>query len=212
MKNFNLKLSALVSALAIMTLAPSANAAEQTDITASVEVANSFDMAATAQLSFGTISAFWDDSGDGTGVQATLSIPSNPGSEITAASTDDTAAKIISIVDGTPATIEITGAAPNTALTVTTPAVPIAVSNVDPTITDTFNISALTTYATTTGGSAFGNIIDATNKTFETDDSGNLTFNLGATLQTQAPADDSGTLQAYGDGTYQATVTVVVDY
>mgnify|MGYP005853790721 CR=1 FL=1 len=197
----------------------SANAAD-VDITASVEVSNAFDVTASQQLSFGQISAFTEavlTADNGTGNTATLSIPANPASAIAVASTDDTAAKIINIADGAPATIDVTGAAPDTALTITTPdaaTTPIDVTNVDPAITDKFAITGLTSYATLTGGSEFGTNATATTKNFTTDANGDLSFNLGATLSTveQSDAATAGTLVAYGDGTYQATVTVSVDY
>lgn len=216
MKKFNLKLSALVSAFALVGLAPVANA-ESVDITASVEVSNAFDMVASQQLSFGTISAFYDDTvGDGSGNSiATLTIPANPNNAIATASDDDTVAKIISIVDGAPAIIEVTGAAPDTALTITTPDVattPISVTNVDPAITDTFEITGLTSYATVTGGSEFGTNATTTTKEFTTDGTGALTFNLGATLSSVDVDGGTGGLIAYGDGTYQATIPVSVDY
>lgn len=205
----------LILAMGLVGLTTSVYAAETVDIDASVVVANAFDLSSSASLDFGTISAFADLSGTAASpatTVASLVIPANTATPPSTSSTDDTKAKIISIVDGSPATLEVTGAAPNTPLQVTHLA-SYTVTNVDPSITDTFTLNAISTYATLTGGSAFGTNGTTTGKTFTTDGDGNLTFNLGGTLNTTVPVDTGrGALAPYGDGTYQATLTITVDY
>ena len=177
--------------LAAGLVAASNVSAEDAIINASVVVDGSLDVAVLSPLDYGTIAAI-----GALGEAATLTISADPA--VAPSVVDDTAAKIIIIVDGTPADVLVSNAAPNYLLTVTPPA---ATTATDPSTVSTheFDVDNFTIYAHTEGNNqTFGTTTDAT---------GNLGFNIGADLAT-----DGVVVGAYDNTTYTSTFTYTVAY
>lgn len=173
--------------------------AETVTANASVTVQNSFTLVETTPLSFGTILAIAND--HTTADLATLVV--NPDGVTADLATGGTAANIVSITPGTPATFTITGAAPNSVLTITDPA---AFTLTDPSATDAkdFDVDTFTKSVVTSG----------TPFTYDTDATGTLVFNYGATLTTEQPAGGaaSDNAIAYENVTFTGTYTMTVNY
>ncbi|MGC9386782.1 MAG: DUF4402 domain-containing protein [Hydrogenovibrio sp.] len=185
-----------------LVFASSLVAAETQSVTASVTVQNTFTLSKSADLDFGTIAAFADSSGGGD--TSTLIMPSDPAvTPSTTTGSGDSAIQILT--NGSPATLSVTGAAPNTDLQVTLPTTPIALTAGGTAMN--FSITALTTYATTYGGTT------PNTRPIQTDGSGDMTFNIGGTIATTANTDTAGSVnEPYVDDTYSATFNVVVQY
>jgi len=172
------------------------------EITATVQ--NSFTIQESSSLTFGTIRAVADVSTN----QATLII----GSDGTTVTANQASPAFITVVsDGTPATYTITGAAPNTRLTITDPSA-VTLSHTNPTTTNnpTFTVNGFE-YTVTTGGTSS----PYTGSNLQTDGTGSASFSLGVTLSTQASATaaTAGDLsRAYEDGSYRGTYTMTVNY
>lgn len=186
-----------ISAVSLLTVS-GAHAADGAG-TASVTVQGSFNVDETTPLSFGTVVAIANS--NTTPDLATLKVDSDG---VTAdIATNGNAAILTPIVAGTPATFTVSGAAPNTVLTLTTPG---DFQLTDPSGTDTkaFDISGFE-FTSITSGTAF---------TFDTDGTGTLVFNLGATLSTETPAGGGAADVAipYDDVTFTGTYTMTVNY
>jgi len=187
--------STLTTALSFSPLAT----AETTLANASVVVQNSFVVAQTTPLSFGTIVAFAENNSSVTSDTASLLVNSDGVTADTI--TNGTLSKIIPVVAATVATFTVSGAAPNTLLTITLPA---AFDLTDPSLTDSkdFRVSTFTT-SIVTSGSPF---------TYDTDGGGNMVFNMGATLTTDATLAVAVGAVAYSNVTFTNTYTMTVNY
>lgn len=177
--------------LAAGLVAASNVSAETATINASVVVDGSLNVSVLSPLDYGTIAAI----GHGVDV-ATLTISSDPA--VAPAAVNTANAKIIIIVDGTPADVLVSNAAPMYALTVTPPA---ATTATDPSTVSahTFDVDNFSMYAHTEGNSqTFGTTTDAT---------GNLGFNIGADLIT-----DTAVVGAYDNTTYTSTFDYTINY
>jgi hypothetical protein len=168
--------------------------------TASVEVKNSFTVLQTTPLSFGQIAAI---ASEANAEVVTLQVFSDG---TTADLVDDSAgasvASIVSITPGTAGTFTVSGAAPNTDLTIV---LPTNVELKDPSSADDKSFY-LTDFTTTsiTSGTAFS---------YDTDATGTLVFNIGATLSTDNLIAANSTAQSlYKDVTFTGTYDVTVNY
>ncbi len=185
--------------------AGSVQAADTVTGSASVVVLSAISMVETTAISFGTIAAFAD--GTTAGTISTLTIPADGSAQ---SIVDAGTAKIVEIAAGNAATYTISGAAPNTVITITLPdevggyvlgdvllTDPAAVSD------DEFYIDNFTK-SIVTSGTAF---------TYDTDGTGTLVFNVGADLLTTDQGFLIGDLGApYDDATYTGTYDVTVSY
>lgn len=166
---------------------------------ASVTVLNSFTLAETQALSFGTLVAFADDDASGAGGTATAVLAPSDG---TLTITNAGNASLTEVASGQVGIYTITGAAPNTVINLTLPS---SATLSDPSGTETkdFTLGSFTS-SVVTSGTAF---------TYDTDATGQMVFNLGATLSTDATgASGSSAADAYADATYTGTFTVTADY
>lgn len=197
------KSTRIIAAVAVSTAVISgASIAETGNGTASVEVKNSFDVAQTTPLSFGQIVAIASDLTGGAD-KATLTVNSD-GTSADVIADDGGLASIVAITAGTAGKFTVTGAAPNTVLTIG------SIANfklTDPSGTDSkeFDVTNLTT-SVVTSGSPF---------TYDTDATGTLVFNVGATLATDTTgtvASGSQAAQPYENVTFTGTYTVDVNY
>lgn len=187
-----------LSAVAVGLTIGSANAADTVTASASVTVLSTINIVEGTSLSFGTIAAF----GDGTAAAetATLTLPADGSAASVAYSNTAADANIVEIVAGTPAQFDITGAAPNTVISITLPGA--ATTLTDPAGgTNTFTVNNFTK-AIVLSGTAF---------TYDTDATGALSFAVGADLVTTA-AGLTAAGEAYADSTYTGTYDVTVSY
>jgi hypothetical protein len=191
----NTQLKILAGALAL-AFVPATQAATTVNANASVTVAGTLNITKVADLNMGSIVAVGGATGD---TQPTLVVPANTA---TAPSRTNNDGNIVIITPGTPASFEITGAAANTAITITTPVAPVLLSDPSkaPGTSQTFSLGTWTTYPT----------VSAAPFTNETNASGTLAFNVGATLSATDTNNTAG--GAYDDGTYTGTFTVTVSY
>ncbi|MFT5758385.1 MAG: hypothetical protein ACI9LM_003126 [Alteromonadaceae bacterium] len=198
MKN-NISRRLALSSLITMVLSSEAVFAETVASSASVVVQNSFTLVETTPLSFGTVVAIAENNSSVTNDNATLVVSPNPATADVI--TNGTLAKLTPIVASTEATFTISGAAPNTALNIT---LPNAFDLTDPSLTDTkdFKITAPTSFVTTSG-TAF---------TFDTDGTGNMVFNMGATLSTDTTLAIGAGAIPYSNVTFTGTYTMTVNY
>lgn len=198
MRKFKTKLGVAVAVASAMF---SLNvAAETVTGNASVTVLNSFTLAETQALSFGTLVAFADDdAGNNATDVATATIAASDGTVTYAAAGN---ASLTEVSAGQVGIYTISGAAPNTVITITAPT---SATLTDPSLTDTkqFTLGTFTTSVVTSG----------TPFTFDTDSTGTMVFNLGATLTTDATGTSgSSAAEAYADATFTGTFTVQADY
>lgn len=197
MKNKTTRIMAL-SAFSLLATSGAVHAVDG-DGSASVTVQGGFDVTETTPLSFGTIVAIAND--HTTPDLATLVVDSDPNVADTA--TSGNAALITPIVAGSPGTFTVSNAAPDTVLTLTTPA---DFQLTDPSASDTkaFDVSGFE-FTVVQSGTAF---------TFNTDNTGTLIFNIGATLSTETPAGGAAADNAipYEDVTFTGTYTMAVNY
>lgn len=185
-----------ISTVSLLAASGAVNAETATG-NASVTVQNGFDLDETTPLSFGTIVA---TANDNAGDVATLVVDSDGVTEDVADS-PGTTASIVSIAAGTPGTFTVSNAAPNTVLTIT---LPTDFELTDPSSTDAkiFDVSGFEA-TTIASGTAF---------TFDTDDTGTLVFNIGATLSTETGTGSADSALAYENVTFTGTYTMTVNY
>ena len=191
-----------LSAVAVGLSAGTANAVVLPG-NAQVVVSSAITMVETSPLDFGTIAAFGNQATPAN--TAILTIPSSgaaPTVGIGGAGVLGTDVNIISIIDGSPGIYSVTGAAPNTLLSVSTAG---GTFLTDPSLSTTNRFALTTTgaYMTLNGS--------ANTFTTDTDATGALTFQIGGTLATDATG-LTGTLQPYFDATYTGTFNVTVTY
>ncbi|MEQ8248172.1 MAG: hypothetical protein RID42_10895 [Alphaproteobacteria bacterium] len=177
---------AAVAALAVVAFgAQDAKAQSQTvNYTASVTVQNTFTVANTTPLSFGTVAAV-SDTTLGTS-QAQIVLQANSGTAAVTQGVGNTS-RLLSIVAPTPGVISISAAPPSTALTITNGAQISLTNPADGTAPGFF-------FTPSAVGAGFSSTTSAT---------GTLTVNVGGTLTTKQQV--SG---AYSDGTYTGTYAV----
>ena len=191
------KLTRLLALTAVSTaMLSSATFAETETFTASVEVQNSFDLTETIPLSFGIISAIFSDVATDF---STLTVDSDGTSADIIV--NGTASSIVPISAGTAGQFTIANAAPNTVLTIDT--------ILDFDLTDP---SGGTTRQFQISGFTLESISSGTPFAFDTDATGTLVFNVGATLTTDIQALAAGTAGPYDDTTYTGTFDVTVNY
>lgn len=148
------------------------------------------------------------------GGQSTLRISANPNAAEIATVTLKANSSITKLTDGSPASFEVVGAAPNTELKVsvfqsdgTTPiasGTPLILG--DPSAGGSDHVFALENFN-------FWYLTHDNNFTSDTDANGNLDFNVGGTLSTSNYQDAGGAVSApYQDASYTAQFIVRVDY
>ena len=174
--------------------------AETATFNAGVTVQNAFTFQSTADLDFGTIRATADTAATDT---ATLVLAANPAtSSITAAS--GAGAEIAVLAAGTPASFSVSGVSLFATLTIDATGVSGAISPVTaPAGTAGFTLGTPTYYVLTGA-----NPNSAATTTIQVDSTGAATFNMGATLTTDATTPSSD----YIDGDYSGTFTLILDY
>ncbi|MDN3400920.1 MULTISPECIES: hypothetical protein [unclassified Pseudoalteromonas] len=188
-------------AASISLFAFNATALESADVQASVTVQNAFTFTNDAGLNFGTIRATADPAGTTT---ATIVMPANPSADPVA--TDGTNASIAELVRGERALFSVSGVAPFGTLTLDSSGITGEVNAVTaPPGTPKFTIGT-PTFWLLTGGAGTGAAI--TGGTLQVDATGAATFNMGATLTTDAAV----TTSAYIDGEYRGTFALTLDY
>jgi len=197
MKN---KLTRLLTISAVSAVMSGAAIAETGAGTASVEVKNSFSVLQTTPLSFGQIAAI---SSTLNSEFVTLKVFSDgTTADLVDATAGNSVASIVSITPGTAGTFTVSGAAPNTELTIV---LPTTVELTDPSAADSKSFY-LTTFTKTaiTSGTPFQ---------YDTDGTGTLVFNIGATLSTDnlVAANTAGS-ELYQDVTFTGTYDVTVNY
>lgn len=196
--NQSIKIASIATALSLISLNVSA---ETASFNAGVKVQNAFTFTKTADLDFGTIRATADTAATET---ATLVLAANPATAATTASTDAAEAEIAVLAAGSPASFSVSGVSPFATLSITGTGITGAISPVTaPAGTAGFTLGTPTYYVLT---GATPNSVATT--TIQVDSTGAATFNVGATLTTDAttPASD------YIDGDYSGTFTLLLDY
>ncbi|ALS32156.1 hypothetical protein PTRA_a0852 [Pseudoalteromonas translucida KMM 520] len=187
----------LAASVALLAFGASA---ETATFNAGVTVQNAFTFQSTADLDFGTIRATADTATTDT---ATLVLAANPAtSSKTAAS--GAGAEIAVLTAGTPASFSVSGVSPFATLTIDATGVTGAISPVTaPAGTAGFTLSTPTYYVLTGA-----NPNSAATTAIQVDSTGAATFNMGATLTTDATTPSSD----YIDGDYSGTFTLILDY
>jgi len=191
------KLTRLLALTAVSTAIISTTTFGETQtFTASVEVQNSFDLLETVPLSFGVISAIYSNVATDF---ATLTVDSDGTSaDIIVNGTD---ASIVPISAGTAGQFTVENAAPNTVLTITPPS-DFDLTDPSSGTTRKFQVSTFT-LESISSGTAFA---------FDTDATGTLVFNVGATLTTDIVPVAGETAGPYDDTTYTGTYDITVNY
>jgi len=202
MKNKMIRALGLSAAAVGLTIG-SANAGLETG-NAQVVVLSTITAAETVALNFGTIAAFADD--DTPTNTATLTVPADgtaPAVTFTGGSAAD--ANIVVITAGVPGEFQVTGAAPNAALTLTLATPTPTLTDPSGTSTNAFTFGAVGLYMTLNGS---GNTF-----TSDTDATGALTFQVGGTITTvDTGMTSAAVLTPYDDATYTGTYTVDISY
>lgn len=190
--------TSLLAAVSMNTLAQTPAVTDAT-----VTVQNTFVLTELTPLNLGTIRATADPAGT---VQATYIVNANGTTSVPASG--GPAAAISELVEGEPATYEVSGAAgfADIDVTVTTPASDELTLSGAPPGTPVFSIGTFTTYITS--GPNINTAYVATTNEATTDVAGSVTFSVGATLST----DDAASTEAYADGDYVGNYTVTVSY
>lgn len=192
----NNKILTTLFAASIIGVAATAQAETVTG-TASLTVQNAFSLVETTQLSFGTITVAAATGTHDSDDDATMVLSPEGGTPVITNAA--TGGAIGSIVAGTPATFDVSGAAPFTDLVVTMTAGTTLTNAAAPPGNGAFTLSAFA--ARETGATA--NI--ASLGSITTDLNGAKTFTLGATMTIDGSSD-------YIDGLYSGTYNVEVAY
>jgi hypothetical protein len=193
----NNKILTTLFAASIIGVAATAQAETVTG-TASLTVQNAFSLVETTQLSFGTITVAAATGTHDSDDDATMVLSPEGGTPVIT-NAAATGGAIGSIVAGTPATFDVSGAAPFTDLVVTMTAGTTLTNAAAPPGNGAFTLSAFA--ARETGATA--NI--ASLGSITTDLNGAKTFTLGATMTIDGSSD-------YIDGLYSGTYNVEVAY
>ena len=179
MTKFTTKTKIMALALttcSLLAFTTDAQAQEAINSNASVVVQNAFTLVENNALDFGTIVAFGD--GTGAGAAATLAIDTAGGATITngGGATDD---RIVELIAGNQADFTISAAAPSTVMNVTIPSADITLS---------CTVGCTGTPPDFTVGTFVDDTTGGPSGTVTTDGAGGATFNMGATLTTDAAA------------------------
>lgn len=193
-----------ISTVSLLAASGTVNAETATGTT-SVTVQNGFDLEETTPLSFGTVVAIANS--NVTVDPATLTVDSDGVTADTQGVSTSGTASIVPIVAGTPGTFTVSNAAPNTLVTITLPTDGDGLLLEDPSGTDDTDFTIDFFERTiVTSGTAF---------TADTDDTGTLVFNVGATLGTGVAAGGAAGTDAsvpYENVTFTGSYTVMVEY
>ena len=198
MFNFINTKNALMLASALTVVGAGAAIAETVTGGSSVTVQNSLTLTQDTALSFGTLVAFAD--ADGTATTYTV------GSDgTTTAGADNGNASIVEVVAGVPGAFTVSGAAPQTLLTVSLPGAAIDLTDGAGGVIDTkkFTVGTFEKTRTVSGGAGF---------TDTTDDAGVLSFDVGAVLTTDATGAAAAASLPYADAAFSGTYTITVTY
>lgn len=192
---FNKSLVALALSAGLFALPAQATTV---NIGASVTVNNTVNVAFTP-LDLGTISATMDGAGTET---AKVVMSGNPAIAPALTPSATGKATLVVLAAGTPAIVTVSGAAPNYTLTVGLPSASVNVTDPAAASTHTFTLGAFTKHATTEGNNQpFGTTTTAT---------GDLVFNIGATLTTTVGT--AAANEPYDETTYTASFPVSINY
>ena len=197
------KMNKIAAGLAASLLLVSAAQAQETvSSVATATVQNAFTLDETAAISFGTVRATADPAGT---VQASIIIPANPTIDPSTPASGVAAAVMQILVPGTPGEYAVSGVAPFTSLTLTVPTGDInltgasAPPSAPKLIADNWSGYILTGPNANTAYAA---------SNLQTDAAGEVTFAVGATLNT----DDAASTTAYIDAVYSGNYDIVVEY
>lgn len=196
----------------------SVNAQETANSTATVTIQNSFTLAESQALNFGTLTVQGETDTDATldgTVQAQVTVFAN-GSTPTSGSTGttdtdagDSDASATIITAGQPAIFDISGAASFTTLTISVPAdnsVTLSAASAPPT-NGTFTITGADLYDNANGTDI---TVASDAGTITTDATGTAQFAFGAILNTQDATGQNST--SYIDASYTGSYAITVSY
>ncbi|MBM6549637.1 DUF4402 domain-containing protein [Marinomonas ostreistagni] len=202
------KLTYLVAATALIPMSLS-HAAETATGTATVMVQNTFTFGQDSGIDFGTIRA-QIGSADGTNVNVmTMTLPADGSNPTVAESVSGDSSRLSTlniITPGTPGVFSVSGAAPNTALTITLPASPFTLNSSGGGAGPTFEGAITEAYITS--GTFANQLYDGTTTFLTTDATGSATFRVGGTLST----DSTGNATNYQDVAYNGQYSITVAY
>ena len=199
-----LKLTAAAALITGLATISSTAQASTLNVDATVTVNNTIAMTSPQGLDFGEISALADHSAADS--QTTIVMPADPAFQpVTVKNTG--ASAIIVLGTAVQAVVEVTGAAPDYAMTVTLPPGDITLLDATPSNDETFTVNTFTKYATLEGDS----VPTAANP--KTDGTGALTLSIGASLTTtKVGASGTAVETAVTEGTYASTFPVIINY
>ena len=192
------RITKVLTATFLTVVATQSFAATLSDATISVTVQNAFDLVEDTELSFGTIRATADPAGTNV---ATLAIAGD--GSVTA--TPDNNSTITQLTAGSVGQFTVSNAATFTDLTITFPGAATTLDNaIAPPTSPDFTVD--TWVAVIRGGANDGLAYAASN--LQTDNTGSVSFDVGATLSTDTVVSTSGYIYDLYDGDY----TITVDY
>lgn len=217
------KIYTVVAASALITFSAMSTAQETETSTATVTVANSFNLVEDAALSFGQLAVFQSLDVDGPGGNAAGVRAANQQPTYVVASSDpaggdnaptaavdvaNTVSRIVEITPGTPAAYSITAATQFTNLTVTPPnQATIADPTIDGALNSTFTVDITLADMTIVGGPNDGSSLGGGSaQPLRTDSNGAVGFRVGATLT------PNETAAAILDGNYVGSFDITVSY
>ncbi|MCK5575037.1 MAG: hypothetical protein KAI28_04450 [Sphingomonadales bacterium] len=199
MSNFINTKNALLLASALTVVGAGSAIAETITGNASVTVQNALTLTEDVALSFGTVVAIADDLAAN---QTTLTVNADGTTTVGAVAG---AARFIEVTAGNRGEFTVSGAAPQTNLTVTLPAAAIVLTDGAAGAVDTkqFDVDTFTKAIITAGGAGF---------TDTTTDTGTFTFGVGATLSTDTLAGAATLAVPYADVNFVGTYSIEVTY
>jgi hypothetical protein len=204
MNNLN-KITRILGTVLVLATSSSAMADQDATGKATIQVLNTFEFLAVSDLDFGIVRATADDTSAGD--VATLLISGDP--TVTSIATDVNLAKLTVLTEGSPAEFTVAGVAAFANLTITLPSSTITlVASGLPGTAANFKVGTFTAWLTSGGNTG---LYDGASNKLLADNSGNATFNVGATLTT----DEAGDLitQGYEDDIpYAGSFDVTIEY
>lgn len=216
MKNINKLSKAIATSLGTVALLGALPAsAETVQLDASVTVLNTFTLAQTTALSFGTVRAKASTDNANT---ANIVLPPASGATATsgtAVGADNTdVPAMTTLTAGAQGVYAVTGAAAFTPLnmSISSNTIDLTLASAPPSAPNAFQLGTLR--AVDGSGNEIP-LVDsgvADGNTLSTDVNGALTFTVGGTLSTQDHASRAFTNGNYTDGAYSGSLTLTVDY
>lgn len=205
MQKFNVNKVAAGVGLVAVVVGQGQALAETVPASASVSVQNTFTLTQVQPLAFGTIRAVAQADGANS---ATVVISPVPSTAPAAASLGTASAQVITA--GTPGQFSVAGAAPFANLNINFPATQTNLTApASPPGTPKFFIAATTGWdAYITSGPNANTAYNDSAPNLQTSATGDVNFNLGATLST----DNVATTLPYADATYNGNFNLVVVY